>query len=146
MHARACERPLQLKPKTRIPHRAGALLVIRGATSDVTQTRWAQAPLFNVTYGFVFVFTFNWGLGKNSKRDPRDQASLPCVFWTAHLSINTSGRPWVFVGLTFGISTVCSFHYLRMAALKSGLEEQPPPFTQHVPRARHRAHCSLQVT
>lgn len=81
----------------------------------------AQAPLFNITYGFVFVFIFNHRLGKNSKRDPRDQTSLPCVFQTARLSVNTSDRPWVFVGLTFVISTVCSFQYLR-TALKNGLE------------------------
>lgn len=80
----------------------------------------AQAPLFNITYGFVFVFIFNHRLGKNSKRDPRDQTSLPCVFQTARLSVNTSDRPLGICGFD-----VCNLNRVQLPISEDGTEEWP---------------------
>lgn len=57
----------QLKPKACIPNRDRALLVIQ--TANVMGAQWAWSPLLNVACNVVFVFIFNLGQYKNSKRD-----------------------------------------------------------------------------
>ena len=57
----------QRKPEVHLPNRDRALLVIQ--TANVVGTHRAWSPIPNITYNVVFVFIFNWGGYKNSKRD-----------------------------------------------------------------------------